>query len=62
MKQVRWSASAQDSPRFGALVAGAVVEVDEETAALWMEAGVAEEVESGAKRRRVAAPEPAPEA
>jgi hypothetical protein len=61
-RQLRWTGTPQESPRYGALVPGAVVEnVDVDTAALWLAAGVAEAEDTGAKRRRAAAPEPAPE-
>lgn len=60
--RIRWTGPPQESPRHGALLPGAVMDVDDQTAAAWLEAGVAEAEDTGAKRRRSAAPEPAPEA
>jgi hypothetical protein len=59
---VRWKSTDQESPRFGLLTAGAVVTVDDAVGAQWIADGVADAVNSGAPKRRAAAPEPAPEA
>jgi hypothetical protein len=60
--KIVWRGPGQWSPEHGELSVGRILEVGDKLGAAWIAKGVAEEVEAGAKRRRVAAPEPAPEA